>query len=342
MSAAPKRPKTMLDDMVGEGNRAGLLRLAKRVLEQEARAIQSLVPRLNDQFLRAIDLLVGCKGRVVVTGMGKSGIIGKKIASTLASTGTPALFLHPAEGIHGDLGMVGASDVVIALSNSGETDELVKILPMIKRLKAPLICLTGNIASTLAKYSDVVLDVTVTEEAGPLDVVPTSSTTAAMAMGDALAVALMERRGFKSEDFALLHPGGTLGRRLLLRVEDAMHVGDAIPRVGPSTPMKDVILEMTSKKLGCTTVCGPDGRMAGIVTDGDLRRLLQRAPDGALALTASDVMTAKPKTITRDALAAKAVQVMEEHSILVLVVTDRKQQIEGILHLHDLLKLGVV
>lgn len=318
------------------------LALAARVLEAEAQAITSLISRLDAQFLRALDLLVGCRGRVVVTGMGKSGIIGKKISATLASTGTPALFLHPAEGIHGDLGMLSASDVVIGLSNSGETEELVKILPMIKRLKAPLICLTGNVSSTLAKYSDVVLDVGVTEEAGPLEVVPTSSTAAAMAMGDALAVALMERRGFKADDFAMLHPGGTLGRRLLLRVEDAMHVGDAIPRVRPSTPMQDVILEMTSKKLGCTTVCEPDGRLAGIVTDGDLRRLLQKKPDSAFALSASDVMTAKPKTIARDALAAKAVQVMEEHSILVLVVIDRRQQVEGILHLHDLLKLGVV
>jgi arabinose-5-phosphate isomerase len=339
MSAPSKRSQSKTGEM---GNRPDLLQLARRVLDMEATAIHSLIPRLNDHFVKAIDVLVKCKGRVVVTGMGKSGIIGKKLASTLASTGTPALFLHPAEGIHGDLGMLDGQDVVIALSNSGETDELVKILPMIKRLKAPLICLTGNVSSTLAKYSDVVLDVSVTEEAGPLDVVPTSSTTAAMAMGDALAVALMERRGFKSEDFALLHPGGALGRRLLLRVEDAMHVGDAIPRVKPSTPMRDVILEMTSKKLGCTTVCGPEGRLAGIVTDGDLRRLLQRTPDGALALTAAEVMTAKPKTITRDALAAKAVQVMEEHAILVLVVIDRKQQVEGILHLHDLLKLGVV
>jgi arabinose-5-phosphate isomerase len=318
------------------------LALAARVLEAEAQAITSLISRLDAPFLRALDLLVGCRGRVVVTGMGKSGIIGKKISATLASTGTPALFLHPAEGIHGDLGMVSASDVVIGLSNSGETEELVKILPMIKRLKAPLICLTGNVSSTLAKYSDVVIDVGVTEEAGPLEVVPTSSTAAAMAMGDALAVALMERRGFKADDFAMLHPGGTLGRRLLLRVEDAMHVGDAIPRVRPSTPMQDVILEMTSKKLGCTTVCESDGRLAGIVTDGDLRRLLQKQPHDAFRLTASDVMTAKPKTIARDALAAKAVQVMEEHAILVLVVIDRRQQVEGILHLHDLLKLGVV
>jgi arabinose-5-phosphate isomerase len=323
-------------------DRSDLLRLARRVLELEAKAIQSLIPRLNDQLLRSIDLLVKCKGRVVVTGMGKSGIIGKKIAATLASTGTPALFLHPAEGIHGDLGMVGASDVVIALSNSGETEELVKILPMIKRLKTPLICLTGNSSSTLAKYSDVVIDVGVTEEAAPLEVVPTSSTTAAMAMGDALAVALMEQRGFKAEDFAMLHPGGTLGRRLLLRVEDAMHIGDAIPFVRPSAPMKDVILEMTSKKLGCTTVCGPDGRLVGIVTDGDLRRLLQKKPENTFALTAAEVMTAEPKTIVRDELAAKAVQVMEEHSIMVLVVIDRQQRVEGILHLHDLLKLGVV
>jgi len=337
MSAAPKRSSS-----AGASKRRQPIELARHVLEQEAQAIKSLIPRLNDQFLKAIELLAACKGRVVVTGMGKSGIIGRKIAATLASTGTPALFLHPAEGLHGDLGMLGHNDVVIALSNSGETEELVRILPVIKRRKAPMICLTGNLHSTLAKYGDAVLDVGVQEEAGPLDVVPTSSTTAAMAMGDALAVALMEQRGFQAEDFALLHPGGALGRRLLLRVEDAMHVGDTIPRVRPTTPVKDVILEMTSKKLGCTTVCGADGRLAGIVTDGDLRRLLQRKPEGVLTLTAADIMTARPKTIARDELAAKAVQVMEEHSILVLVVIDRKQAVEGILHLHDLLKLGVV
>ncbi|MEW6325361.1 MAG: KpsF/GutQ family sugar-phosphate isomerase, partial [Nitrospirota bacterium] len=296
----------------------------------------------GESFVRALDLLLACRGRVVVTGMGKSGIIGKKIAATLASTGTPALFLHAAEGTHGDLGMLSRRDVVVALSNSGETEELVKILPMVKRLQAPLICLTGKPGSTLAKYSDVVIDVSVPEEAGPLDVVPTSSTTAALAMGDALAVALMERRGFKAEDFALLHPGGALGRRLLLKVEDAMHVGEAIPRVRPLTPMKEAILEMTSKKLGMTTVCEADGRLAGIITDGDLRRLLQRMPEGAFALTAGEVMTKNPKTIGREALAAKAVQVMEEYAITALAVVNRAQQVEGILHLHDLLKLGVV
>ncbi len=346
MSASPKRPtagrkkppQTILNQMM---NRDDLLRLAARVLESEAQAITSLIPRLNDDFLRALTLLADCTGRVVVSGMGKSGHIGKKIAATMASTGTPALFLHPAEGIHGDLGMLSRSDVVIALSNSGETEELVRILPVIKRLKIPLICLTGNARSTLAKYSDVVIDVGVKEEAGPLDVVPTSSTTAALAMGDAMAVALMEARGFKAEDFALLHPGGVLGRRLLLRVEDAMHVGDAVPRVLPTTPMREAIFEMTSKKLGLTTVCEADGRLAGIVTDGDLRRWLQKNPQ-VFSLTAGEVMTKSPKTIGRDALAAKAVQVMEEHAITVLVVTDRRQLVEGILHLHDLLKLGVV
>jgi arabinose-5-phosphate isomerase len=312
------------------------------VLESEAAAIRSLVPRLGESFLRALDLLIGCRGRVVVTGMGKSGIIGRKIAATLASTGTPALFLHPAEGIHGDLGMLSRSDVVIALSNSGETEELVRILPMIKRMKVPMICLTGNSASTLAKYSDVVIDVAVREEVGPLEVVPTASTTAALAMGDALAVALMERRGFKAEDFAMLHPGGALGRRLLLRVEDAMHIGDAIPRVRPTTLMKEAILEMTSKKLGLTTVCEADGRLVGIITDGDLRRLLQRAPDGAFALTAGEAMSKNPRTISRDALAAKAVQVMEERAITALIVADGRQMVDGVVHLHDLLKLGVV
>ena len=324
------------------------LALAKRVLELEAAAILALVPRLGEPFLKALDLLMACRGRVVVTGMGKSGIIGKKIAATLSSTGTPALFLHAAEGIHGDLGMLDRRDVVLALSNSGETEELVKILPTMKRLKAPLICLTGKANSTLAKYSDVVIDVSVPEEAGPLSVVPTSSTTAAMAMGDALAVALMERRGFKAEDFALLHPGGTLGRRLLLRVEDAMHTGPAIPRVGPSTPMKEVILEMTSKKLGFTAVTEADGRLVGIITDGDLRRLLQKSPGSepvghqVFALTAAEIMTKNPKTIDPDALAAKAVQIMEEHAIMTLVVINRAQRVAGALHLHDLLRLGVV
>jgi arabinose-5-phosphate isomerase len=318
------------------------LKRAAEVLALEAEAISSLIPRLNEEFLRAVRLLKSCKGRVVVTGMGKSGIIGKKISATLASTGTPSLYLHPAEGIHGDLGMLSQGDVVIALSNSGETEELVRIFPIIKRLGNPLICLTGRSRSTLAHYSDVVLDVSVKEEAGPLESVPTTSTTAALAMGDALAIVLMEARGFRADDFALLHPGGTLGRRLLLRVEDAMHVGDAIPRVRPQTSMKEAVLEMTSKKMGCTTVCEADGRLVGIITDGDLRRLLQRMPDGAFALTAGEAMTKNPKTIGRDALAAKAVQVMEEHAITVLVVVNRTQQVEGVLHLHDLLKLGVV
>ena len=314
---------------------------AKRVLQVEAQAILDLVGRIDDDFVQAVEVLYNCRGRVVVTGMGKSGIIAKKIAATLTSTGTPAFFLHPAEGVHGDLGILSRGDVVIALSNSGETEELLKLLPSVKRFAIPLICLTGNPKSTLARDSTVVIDVGVKEEACLIGPVPTASTTAALAMGDALAVALLEKRGFKEEDFASIHPGGTLGKRLLLRVEDVMHTGHDVPVVYEDTPMKEVIYEMTSKKLGCTAVQNRQGRLTGVITDGDLRRLLEKTTD-IFHKTATEVMTPSPKVITRDPLAAQAVQVMERHSITALVVVDAAGRPEGIVHLHDILKMGII
>jgi arabinose-5-phosphate isomerase len=314
----------------------------KRVLKIEAQAILDLVKRLDKRFTQAVDLMFRCTGKVVVTGMGKSGIIGKKIAATLASTGTPALFLHSAEGVHGDLGMLSRKDVVIAISNSGETEEIVKLLPAIKRLDVQLISLTGNIKSTLAKNSDVVLDISVKEEACSLGLAPTASTTATLAMGDALAISLLEKRGFKEQDFAAFHPGGVLGRRLLLKVEDVMHSGKDIPRVTEDTSMKDVIVEMTSKKIGMTTVADLSGHLRGVITDGDLRRLLEKQSSGLLKMQAKQVMSPRPKVIHRSALAAEAVQRMEAHSITVLIVVDARGLIEGVVHLHDLLKIGIV
>ncbi len=314
----------------------------KRVLAIEARAITNLIDRLDHRFAQAVDLLFHCQGKVVVSGMGKSGLIGTKIAATLASTGTPAFFLHPAEGIHGDLGMLARKDLLIAISNSGETDEVLKLLPSVKRLGVPVIALTGRPQSTLAKNSDVALDVSVSEEACPLGLAPTASTTATLALGDALAIALLQRRGFKEEDFAQFHPGGTLGRRLLLKVRDLMHQGEAIPRVPHTASLREAILEMTSKKLGMTTVTEADGRLRGVITDGDLRRFLERGIDWTSS-RAGDVASKNPKTITPDDLAARGVQIMERHSITALIVVDGKnQEVVGVLHLHDLLKSGVV
>ncbi len=323
-----------------ESPRESILREARRVLEIEAEAIAALIPRLDERFAAAVELLEQCRGRVVVCGMGKSGLIGKKIAATLASTGTPAFFLHPAEGIHGDLGMLSRGDLVIAISNSGETEEILRVIPALKRLEVPLIVLTGNPNSTLARHSDVTLDVSVEEEATAVAAVPTASTTATLALGDAIAVALLGRRGFREEDFAVIHPGGTLGRRLLLRVEDAMHHGSQMPVVAPDTPMRQVIVEMTSKRLGITTVQDTEKRLVGVITDGDLRRLMQREAD-PFRLRASEVMTPKPKTIRRDELAARALGRMEGDSITALVVVDQEGRVEGIVHLHDLLKLGI-
>ena len=319
-----------------------ILGVARRVISVEERAVRGLLSRLDSSFIRAVELLYGCKGRVVVTGMGKSGIIGRKISATMASTGTPSFFLHPAEGSHGDLGMVVKGDVAMAISNSGETAEILSLLPVIKRLAIPLIALTGKPSSTLAKRSDVVLDVSVREEASSLAMAPTASTTAALAMGDALAVALLEVKGFSEEDFALLHPGGTIGKRLLLKVEDLMHVGNEIPLVTLGTPMKDVILEISSKRLGITTVVDDRGRLQGVITDGDLRRILERYGKSFFELKAGQVMTKNPKVISKDALAARALQVMERHSITALVVSNEEGKPTGIIHLHDLLKAGIV
>lgn len=313
----------------------------KRVLEIEARAIAGLVDRLDHRFTDAIDLLYHCAGKVVVSGMGKSGLIGQKIAATLASTGTPAFFLHPAEGVHGDLGMLARRDVFIAISNSGETEEVLKLLPFVKRLSIPVIALTGRVQSTLAKNSEVVLDVSVKEEACPMGLAPTASTTAALAMGDALAIALLDKRGLKEEDFAQFHPGGTLGRRLLLKVRDLMHQGEAIPRVDQRASARDAIKEITSKKLGMTTVVDAQGRLQGVVTDGDLRRCLEKGIDVATA-RAGDLASKNPKTIGPDDLAARAVQIMEQFSITSLVVLGEQGQMVGVIHMHDLLKSGVV
>jgi len=318
-----------------------IIEIGKRVLSIEAKAIEDLMRRIDKNFAEAVEILHSCKGRVVITGMGKSGLIGKKISATFASTGTPSFFLHPAEGIHGDIGMVMRGDVILVISNSGETGEVIALLPIFKRMNLKMICLTGRPSSTLSKNSDVVLDVSVKEEACPMNLVPTASTTVALAMGDALAVALLEKRGFKEEDFAFFHPGGALGRRLILRVEDLMHTGSAIPMVHEESSMKDVICEMTSKKLGVTTVVDTDGRLKGIITDGDLRRVLERERD-IFNLKSRDVMTKNPKVISRDSLAVSAIQMMETYSITSLVILNEDRTVGGIIHLHDLLKNGIV
>jgi arabinose-5-phosphate isomerase len=302
-----------------------------------------LSERVDEHFSKTVDLLFHCKGKVVLMGMGKSGLVGRKIASTFASTGTPAFFLHPAEGVNGDYGMLAKEDIVIAISNSGETRELLDVLPLIKRYGNRLIALTGNMNSSLAKAGDVYLNIHVKEEACPLGLAPTASTTATLALGDALAIVLMIKKGFDEKDFALLHPGGTLGKRLLLKVEDLMHVGKAFPTVTEKTLMKDVIFEITSKRLGVTAVCNGEGHLMGVITDGDLRRALEKFND-LLDRQASDAMTRNPKWIEKDALAAKAVQRMEEYSITSLFVFNQSgdKVPVGIIHLHDLLKAGVV
>jgi arabinose-5-phosphate isomerase len=316
------------------------IRDGQRVLKVEADAIHALIGRLDARFERAIDLLFACAGKVVVSGMGKSGLIGQKIAATLASTGTPAFFVHPAEGLHGDLGMLARGDVVITISNSGETEEILKILPFLKRMNIAIIALTGRTHSTLAKHSDVVLDVSVAEEACPMGLTPTASTTATLAMGDALAIALLQKRGFKEEDFAQFHPGGTLGRRLLLRVRDLMHHGDALPVVPAHLSGKEAVLEMTRKRLGMTTVVDDMEQLLGVITDGDLRRCLERGVDVG-AERAGELASKNPKTIGPDELAARAVQTMEQFSITSLVVCEERRVI-GVIHLHDLLKSGIV
>ena len=321
--------------------RADLRRLAERVLRLEAEAILGVLPRLDANFERAVELVRRCAGRVIVTGMGKSGLIGRKIAATFASTGTPAYFLHPAEGVHGDIGMVARGDVVLALSNSGETDEVLAVLPPLKRLGVPIVLLTGNPTSTLARQCEVVLDVSVPEEACPMNLAPTSSTTAALAVGDALAMVLLELRGLRPEDYAALHPRGTLGWRALFRVADLMLVGEAVPVVRQTTPLRDAIVEITKKKKGVTTVVDAEGRLAGVITDGDLRRLhLRGTPIDALS--AGEVATRDPKTIRDDDLAAKALEVMETWQITSLVIVDAERRPVGLIHMHDILRAKIV
>jgi len=311
------------------------LESGKKVLQIEANAILNLIPRLGESFEKAVDLLVGCRGRVVTTGMGKSGIVCKKVAATLASMGTPALFLHPAEAIHGDLGMLMSGDVVLALSNSGETAELISLLATIKRLGLPLISFVGNTNSTIARNSDVVLDVSVDQEACSFGLAPTASTTAALALGDALAVTVSEKKGFRPEDFARLHPGGRLGKRLM-QVKELMHTGDAIPRVGVNAGMDEVIYEMSRKGLGITSVVDSEERLVGVISDGDLRRLLQKNRETVLSLTAGECLTPNPVTICEDELATRALNLLEQRKITSLMVTDKNGQFVGVVHLHDL------
>jgi arabinose-5-phosphate isomerase len=317
------------------------LETAKRVLRVESEAIASLIDRLDARFEKAVELLHDCKGRVVVTGLGKSGLVGRKIAATFSSTGTPALFLHTGEALHGDLGMLTAGDVLLAISSSGETAELIELLETVKRLGVPLLALTANPKSTLARASDIVLDIAVKEEACSLNLAPTASTAAAMAMGDALAIALLERRGFKTEDFAALHPGGRLGNKLR-RVESLMHSGENAPRVLPTAKMPDVIYEMSRKGLGLAAVTEPDGKLLGIITDGDLRRVMQKRQENVLALSAADCMTRNPVTLSRHELAASALRVMEEKKITSLLITDPAGKLEGVLHIHDLWTLQLL
>ena len=318
------------------------LALARKVLETEAAAILNLVDRIDGEFERALQLLFDCRGRVIVTGMGKSGIICRKIAATLSSTGTSAWFLHPAEAIHGDLGAIREEDVVIALSHSGETEELIRLLESIRRIGSKLVAMTGAPISTLGRAADVTLDCSIAKEACPMNLVPTASTTAALALGDALAMTLLVRKGFREEQFAAFHPGGKLGKKLM-SVESVMHGGDAAPRVLASAVMPDVIHEMSSKRLGMTCVIDADGRLAGVFTDGDLRRLmLARPPNAVLALTAGEAMTAKALTIGRDMLAVEALRIMETHKITSVVVVDAAQRVEGVVHLHDLWRTQMI
>lgn len=318
-----------------------ILAAAKEVLAGEARAVQSLADRLDESFVRAVRIIQACTGRIVVTGIGKSGHIARKIAATFASTGTPAFFVHAAEASHGDLGMITAEDVIVALSNSGESPEVVALLPLLKRQGAKLIAITGRLRSTLAREADVALDAGVEKEAGPLGLAPTSSTTAALALGDALALALLDARGFGADDFARAHPGGNLGRRLLVRVTDVMHQGDALPVVTADDSLSEALLEMSRKRLGMTAVVNGDGTLAGLFTDGDLRRTLERNID-IRGTKVAQVMVREPHTIRSDSLAAEALQYMEKYRINGLLVVDAQNRVVGAFNMHDLFRSGVV
>ena len=318
-----------------------LLQLAREKLDIEAAALQGLKARLDERFVRAVDMMLHVQGRVVVTGMGKSGHIGRKIAATLASTGTPAMFVHPAEASHGDLGMIKQVDVVLAISNSGESDELVAILPVLKRQGVPLIAMTGGMQSSLARHADVVLDSSVEKEACPLNLAPTASTTAQLALGDALAVALLDARGFKPEDFARSHPGGSLGRRLLTHVADVMRSGEQVPRVLADAGFSELMREMSHKGLGASAIVDVQDRVLGFFTDGDLRRLIEKGQD-LRALTAAQVMHANPRTIGRDALAVEAAEMMEQHRITSILVVDAQGLLCGALNSNDLMRAKVI
>ena len=318
-----------------------VLELARDTLDIEASALLGLKARLGDAFVEAVTMMIGVRGRVVVTGMGKSGHIGRKIAATLASTGTPAMFVHPAEASHGDLGMIKAIDLVLAISNSGESDELVSILPVLKRQGVPLIAMTGGLDSSLARHADVVLDSSVDKEACPLNLAPTASTTAQLALGDALAVALLDARGFRPEDFARSHPGGSLGRRLLTLVSDVMRSGDEVPRVPPNASFTALMQEMSRKGLGASSIVDDDGQVLGIFTDGDLRRLIEKGMD-LRALRASDVMHPSPRTIGVDALAVEAAEMMEAHRITSVLVVDGQRRLCGALNSNDLMRAKVI
>jgi arabinose-5-phosphate isomerase len=322
-------------------NSAHTLQLARETLDIEAAALLLAKSRLDARFVSAVNLVLGIQGRVVVTGMGKSGHIGNKIAATLASTGTPAMFVHPGEASHGDLGMIQAVDVVLAISNSGESDELVAILPVLKRLGVPLLAMTGGLDSSLARHANIVLDCSVDKEACPLNLAPTASTTVQLAMGDALAVALLDARGFKPEDFARSHPGGALGRRLLTHVADVMRHGDAVPQVGPDAEFTALMREMSNKGLGATSVTDGEGRVLGVFTDGDLRRLIEKGTD-LRSLKARDVMHAKPQTIRVDALAVEAAEMMEQRRITSILVVDHDGLLCGALNTNDLMRAKVI
>lgn len=322
-------------------DKTSIISSAKRTIEIEQRSVAVLAERIGTEFERACELILACRGRLVITGMGKSGHIGNKIAATMSSTGTPALALHPGEASHGDLGMITDDDVVLAISNSGNTEELTSLLPALKRKATPLICMTGDLKSTLAEAADVVLDISVAEEACPLGLAPTSSTTVTLVMGDALAMALLEARGFTHDDFAMSHPGGKLGRRLLIRVQDLMHKGEEIPQVSTDTALADALIEMSRKGFGMTTVAGPDKDIVGVFTDGDLRRALDAGKD-IQRTPIQDVMSVHFKTISPGALAVEAAKAMQEANVYVLIVKDEQEPISGIIKMHDLLQANVV
>lgn len=321
-------------------NYNNIIKKAKDVIRIEAEAVARLEARINESFVKAVEQIYNSKGRTIVTGMGKSGIIARKIVATMNSTGTPAIFLHPSDAVHGDLGIIRKEDVVICISKSGDTDEVQQLIPMFKRIGVPIISIVGNLNSSLAQSSDIILDASVKEEACPLDLAPTASTTAALALGDALAIALLENYNFSREDFALYHPGGNLGKRLILKIEEIMVKDENVPKVSFNYSLNDVIIEITSKRLGATCVVDSQGILIGIITDGDLRRMLQKTTDFS-NLTAANIMTKNPKVIKKNILAALAIQEMESYNITQLIVVDDDKKPIGMVHLHDLVKAGL-